>query len=485
MTITVEELQRWDEKIRVLVEKYGLNCFPQEFEVCDHNDMLGYMAYTGMPSHYSHWSYGKSFEKQKTLYDYGVSGLPYEMVINTNPSVAYLMRDNSLLLQILTIAHVYGHNDFFANNFTFTSGTDSKGALQMFRTQSARIDSYIEDPSIGIDLVENAIDDAHALMYQVARNLAIKKLSPAELRERKWQSASGAEDPNWEIHSKKEFIAPDLSKVPLEPEENILQFIAQYNPYLPDWKRDILNIVDKQARYFIPQMETKIMNEGWASYWHYKILNNLDLEQGLFLEFLVKHNQVLRPTPGGLNPYHLGFVIWHDIERRWNEGQTGREYTDDTPAADISALDENNTPGRKKIFEVRESDRDTSFLRRFLTHEIMEELNLFQHEKRGKERVVTKISDEESWQEVKNNLIGSVGSGWIPTIKIDDADFGRNRTLYLKHYHDGRDLLLEYAEHCLKHIKNLWEREVVLETTVNGKKSLLKIVGQGLKVERI
>ncbi len=206
MTITVEELQKWDETIRVLVDRYGLNCFPQEFEVCDHNDMLGYMAYTGMPSHYSHWSYGKSFEKQKTLYDYGVSGLPYEMVINTNPSVAYLMRDNSLLLQILTMAHVYGHNDFFANNFTFTSGTDSKGALQMFRTQSARIDSYIEDPSIGIDLVEDAIDDAHALMYQVARNLAIQKLSPSELRERKWQAASGADDPNWEIHTKKDFV---------------------------------------------------------------------------------------------------------------------------------------------------------------------------------------------------------------------------------------------------------------------------------------
>ena len=121
MGLTVKELQEWDDRIREVVDYYGLNCYPQEFEICDHNDMIGYMAYSGMPSRYAHWSYGKSYERQKTLYDYGVSGLPYEMVINSNPCLAYLMRDNTDLLQILTIAHVYGHNDFFANNFTFTS----------------------------------------------------------------------------------------------------------------------------------------------------------------------------------------------------------------------------------------------------------------------------------------------------------------------------------------------------------------------------
>ena len=147
-------------------------------------------------------------------------------------------------------------------------------------------------------------------------------------------------------------------------------------------------------------------------------------------------------------------------------------------------LDENDTPGRKKIFQVRESDRDASFLRRFLTEDIMRELELFQHEKRGKERIITKVSDEESWRQVKETLIQSVGTGSIPVIKVEDADFGKNRTLYLKHYHDGRDLQLEYAEHTLKHTKALWERDVVLETYVNGKRSLLKLVGDALKVDR-
>ncbi|MFN4895708.1 MAG: SpoVR family protein [Pseudomonadota bacterium] len=485
MSFNIEELASWDDRIRELVERFGLKCYPQEFEICDHNEMLGYMAYTGMPSHYPHWSYGKSYERQKTMYDYGASGLPYEMVINSDPCLAYLMRDNTLLLQVLTIAHVYGHNDFFANNFTFTSGTDARHVLETFKNGANRIASYHEDPSIGIDQVESVIDHAHAICYQRSRNLAIKQLSEGEQRQRAWERSQPGEDPWREIHPAPEYVQPDLSRTPVEPQENLLQFIGQYNPYLPEWKRDIIEIVDKQTQYFMPQMETKIMNEGWASYWHHRILNELGLPQGMHIEFLVRHNQVLRPHPGGLNPYHLGFVLWHDIERRWNVGDTGREWTDDSPKVDISALDENDTPGRKKIFEIRESDRDQSFLRRFLTREIMEELHLFQHERRGKERVVTKVPDDESWKEVRDNLIKNVGTGSLPVIKVEDADFGRNRTLYLKHYHDGRDLQLEYADHTLKHVAQLWEREVVLETIINGKGSLLKIVGESLKIERL
>lgn len=485
MSFDVDELSKWDDRIRELVDRFGLNCYPQEFEVCDHHEMLGYMAYTGMPSHYPHWSYGKSFERQKTMYDYGVSGLPYEMVINSNPCLAYLMRDNTLLLQVLTIAHVYGHNDFFANNFTFTSGTDAKHVLEMFKNQARRISSYMEDPSIGIDAVEAAIDHAHAVCYQRSRNLAIQRLDPEEQRKRAWERAQPTPDPWRNIHPAQSYVEPELSRTPVEPDENLLQFIARYNPYLPEWKRDVIEIVDRQTQYFMPQMETKIMNEGWASYWHHRILTELNLPQGMQLEFMVRHNQVLRPHPGGLNPYHLGFVVWHDIERRWNAGDTGREWSDDSPTVDPAMQDENDTPGRKKIFEVRESDRDQSFLRRFLTRELMEELNLFQHERRGKERVVTKVSNDEGWREVRDTLIKNVGTGSIPIIKVEDADFGRNRTLYLKHYHDGRDLQLEYAEHTLKHISKLWEREVVLETSINGKSSLLKLIGEALKIERL
>jgi stage V sporulation protein R len=483
MTFDIEALQQWDEKILEFVHKYRLKCYPQEFEICDHHEMIGYMSYSGMPARYAHWSFGKNFERQKTLYDHGAAGLPYEMVINTNPCLAYLMRDNTLLLQILTIAHVYGHNDFFANNFTFTSGTNAKYALEMFKNHSSRINRYIEDPSIGIELVEAALDDAHALCFQSRRNLAISTTTQEEQRLRAWERAQPPADPHWNIHPKKEYTEPELQRTPLEPDEDILLFIARYNPYLPEWKRDIIRMVDEETKYFIPQMETKIMNEGWASYWHYKIMNELKLPTDLHLEFLVRHNQVLRPTPGGLNPYHLGFVIWHDIERRWNEGDTGREYTEDKPAP--AGLSENDTPGRRKIFEVRESDRDSSFLRRFLTPEIMRSLELFQHDKKGKERVITKVSDEESWQSVRDTLIRNTGMNSIPVIKVIDADFGKNRTLYLKHYFEGRELLLEYAEHTLRQTQKLWEREVVLETELGGKPQLLKLVDGMLKIEKI
>ena len=191
-TWDLRDLVEWDLKIRDKADEFGLDCYPQEFELCDHNGMLGYMAYSGMPSHYPHWSYGKSYEKLKTLYDHGVSGLPYEMVINSNPAIAYLMRDNSLLLHILTIAHVYGHNDFFKNNFTFKSATRAELTIESFKAAAMRVRRYVEDPSIGVEKVERILDAAHALSWQCRRNFAIKKLSPFEQMARAEDTAQGS-----------------------------------------------------------------------------------------------------------------------------------------------------------------------------------------------------------------------------------------------------------------------------------------------------
>ena len=479
------ELEEWDKRIVEVADRFGLQYYPQEFEICDHFEMIGYMAYSGMPSRYPHWSFGKSYEREKTLYDYGVGGLPYEMVINSNPCLAYLMRDNTDLLQVLTIAHVYGHNDFFANNFTFKSGIDARYTLEMFKNHAGRVRRYIEDPSIGISGVERILDAAHALSLQRSRNLAVVRLDREEQQRRMWERAQPPKDEWAHIHNPVEYQQPNLEKNPLEPEPNLLEFIANNNPYLAEWQRDLIHIVDQESKYFIPQIETKIMNEGWASFWHHRILNELNLPSGYQMEFMVRHNQVLRPTPGGLNPYHLGFLLWHDIEDRWNRGATGEEFHGKRTPPDISGMNENDTPGRRKIFEVRETDRDVSFLRRFLTEEIMREHDLFQHEKRGKERVITKVSDEESWKEIKETLLKNVGMGSIPAIFIEDADFGGTRSLYVRHDHDGRDLQLEYAEKTLEHLQTLWGREVVLETIVNGRKSQLKYDNGSLKVERL
>ena len=469
----VRDLEYWDEKIREKVEEFGLSCYPQEFEICDHFQMLGYMAYSGMPSHYPHWSYGKSYEKLKTMYDYGVSGLPYEMVINSSPALAYLMRDNSLCLQVLTVAHVYGHNDFFKNNFTFKS-TRAELTLNVFKIHADRIRGYIEDPSIGIEKVEPILDAAHALSLQCRRNLAIKKLSLEEERERVLEVAQPLPDPFQRVHKRQEYTAPDFHKVPLSPEEDLLLFIRDHNPYLSEWERDLLSIAHEEAQYFIPQIETKIMNEGWASYWHREILNSLHLPQDLHLEFLVRHNQVVRPFPrGSLNPYHLGLKVWDDIKRRHDEPT--RE--------EIEKYGKPTKPGIQAIFEAREVDRDISFLRRFLTEELMREMDMFQYEPRGDELVISKVSDKDSWREVKETLLKNVGMGSVPVIKIEDADYNHNRALYLKHSHDSRDLQLEYAERTLAYLHQLWGHEVVLETVVNGKKVLLSYSDKGFSTK--
>jgi len=471
----LEDLVEWDKRIRDKADSLGLDCFPQEFVICDHNQMLGYMAYGGMPSHYPHWSYGKAYEKLKTLYDHGVTGLPYEMVINSNPPIAYLMRDNTLLLQLLTMAHVYGHNDFFKNNFTFRTATRPELTVETFKAHAMRVRRYVEDPSIGLDKIERVLDAAHALAFQCRRNLAIKKVSPAEQIDRAVDAAHPPPDPFQRIHVRPEIHEPDLHKVPLEPDEDVLLFIRDHNPYLADWEKDLLTIVDEESKFILPMMETKIMNEGWASYWHKQIMDSLDLEQGLRIEFLVRHNQTVCPVPGQINPYFLGFKIWQDIYRR---------HTEPTKE-EIEKYGAPDKPGGQKLFEVREVERDTSFLRRYLTEDLMRELDIFEYQTRGEEYVVSKVSDEEGWKPVKETLIKSIGSNSIPVIKVEDADFGQTRTLYLKHDHDGRDLHLEYGEKTLAYLQRLWGREVVLETVLESKKSLLCCNDRGFSVRAL
>ena len=467
---TIEDLQQWDEKIIKIVQEIGLDYYPQEFEICDQNEMLGYMAYVGLPSHYPHWSFGKSFERQKTLYKLGVSGLPYELVINSNPCLAYLMKDNTLLLQILTMAHVYGHNDFFKNNTTFAH-TRASYVIERFKAHAKRIRGYVEDPSIGIDAVEEILDAAHALKYQCRRNLKIKKLSLEAQKKQIVQAAQQKYKFTDTLKKRQEYEAPDLHKIPLQPEEDVLEFIRNNNHNLEDWQQDLLTIVIEENQYFMPQMETKIMNEGWASYWHYNILQRLNLPQGLHFEFLKRHNQVICPHPGSLNPYHMGFKIFESIFRRW-ENPTPKDKKDFGLVGG---------KGLEKLFQVRETDRDQSFLRQYLTKELMQELYLFEHnqnEKFGlKGRYVTKISNEENWRDVRNTLIANVGMNRIPIIKIIDANYKNEHVLFLDHVYDGRQLDLGYAESTLIYTEKLWGRPVILRTTIKGKSYKLYVNG--------
>lgn len=440
---TLGELETWNERIEALSREKGLDFYPQEFEICSYEEMLGYEAYTGMPSHYPHWSFGKSFDRLHTFYRYNLSGLPYEMVINSNPCLAYLMRDNTLLLQILTIAHVYGHNDFFKRNRLFRT-TQAELTIETFNNHAERVRSYIQDPSIGYYKVERILDAAHAIRYQTNRVLGMKKLSPQEQKSRMLAEYQRKAKRDMFGIPVQEEAPPNLTKLPLEPEADLLGFLAEHGQ-LEEWERDLLLIVCAETSYFLPQIETKIMNEGWASYWHYQILQELKLPADLHLEFLKRHHQVIRPHPGGLNPYHLGFAIFTSLEQRF---------------------------GREKLFEVREIECDRSFLRRYLTRELCEELHLFEYFATEEQIEVTEVADENGWEKIRDTLSSLAGMGAIPVIAVKEV-IPKDRTLLLEHEWDGRDLEMTYAGETLKYLVELWGQPVELVTRVKGKEKRL------------
>ncbi|MBX7411811.1 SpoVR family protein [Clostridium chauvoei] len=435
MEYNLKDLEIWNNIIEKKAIEVGLNFYPQEFEIIGFNEMLGYEAYVGMPYKYPHWSYGKAYDKNKTLYSLNMTGLPYEMVINSNPCLAYLMRENTLLLQILTMAHVYGHNDFFANNRMFKEGTKAKNTLEMFKLDAEIIRGYINNPNIGYEKVEKILDAAHAIKFQIPRAVGIKELTQEEIRE------SMIKDYNSKIENRnildidQKISMPNIDKIPLEPCDDVMGFIIKYSD-LEEWEKSILKIVNRETKYFMPQIETKIMNEGWASFWHYNILKELELEGGLYLEFLKRHNDVVAPVVGGLNPYYIGFRIFEDIDRRY---------------------------GRDKIFEVRQLERDNSFLRKYLTKDLCNELNLFQYAKRSFEFVIEEVSDEEGWKSIRDNLAINCGVGSIPYIRVIELN-KKDNSLILEHFFDGRELEIPYAKETLKYIYDLWKHRVVLRT---------------------
>lgn len=415
----LKDLERWNSRIEQLSRQAGLDCYEQHFEICSYEDMLCYEAYAGMPSHYPHWSYGKTYERQKTFYQYNLVGLPYEMVINSNPCLAYLMRDNTLTLQILTMAHVYGHNDFFKNNRLFQTATRAELTVELFKVHADRVREYIHDPFIGPEKVERVLDAAHALRFQTDRQLRQQSAS-------RKQAATEAAEP-----------------IPERLKTDLLGFLAERGK-LAAWEQDLVNIVREETSYFIPQIETKIMNEGWASYWHYRLLNQLNLPPALHLEFIQRHNLVVRPLEGRINPYFIGFKLF--------------EYLSSQP------------DGAAKIKEIRSQERDQSFLRRYFNQELCEILQLFTYTVRGGDIIVTDIADEAGWQHIRNELINNTGLASIPLIRPLAVEKG---TLVLEHIFDGRDLELTYAKETLKYVAELWGNKVELKTRLQDKAKVI------------
>jgi stage V sporulation protein R len=451
-----------------IAHHFGLDPFPTHFELVPASIMYEFASY-GLPGRFSHWTHGKAYYRQKMQYDFGLSKI-YEMVVNTNPSYAFLMEMNNLLQNTFVAAHVFGHTDFFKNNAYFQH--TSRRMIDKVSVHAERIAKYEFDH--GKDVVERFLDAALSIQEHIDYNLFLHNEEEKPEEEAKTKPSSEYDD-LWGLDEKarraeeeRDRMRGKPHKFPEKPEKDILQFLIRYAPHLEPWQRDILEIVRSEMLYFVPQMQTKTMNEGWASIWHARIMRELadmgKVSNAEMVEFAQLHSSVLSPSRTSLNPYYIGFKIFEDIERRWdNPTQEERDLLGRKPGK-----------GREKIFEVRELDNDVSFLRNYLTEDLIKDLDLYLYRKEGDEWVIV----EKNWQKVRDGIVASMTNFGYPYLVVENGDYRGNRELYIKHLFEGQELDLVYAEKTLQHVYTMWGRPVHLETIYENKRILLTYDGE-------
>jgi stage V sporulation protein R len=328
---------------------------------------------------------------------------------------------------------------------------------------SERISQY--EIKFGTEAVETFLDAVLAIQEHV---------DPSHYRHKRNEDEQGEQQKNqskfteyndlWNLESAEVNEKSETKRFPPEPEKDILSFIETHSFHLEAWQRDILTMLREEMLYFFPQMETKIMNEGWASYWHIRILRELDLTSEETLEFAKLNSSVVQPSQNSLNPYYLGLKIFEDIERRWDKP------TDE----DKLRFGYKGGQGRAKMFEVREFDSDTSFIRSYLTKELVDDLDLYVFEKKGAEWKIT----DKTWENVRDQLVYSRINGGFPYLYVEDGNYLENGELYLKHAFEGNELDLKYIERTLPYVVQLWGKPVHLQTTIEDKAVLFSHDGK-------
>jgi len=470
LDLEIQELERAVEQIWEVARGFGLDPYPTNFEIVPAPVMYEVGSYA-LPGRYSHWTFGKAYHRMKTMYDFGLSKI-YEVVINTNPAYGFLLETNSPIQNKLVIAHVLGHVDFFKNNVYFSK--TNRRMVESVSTHAQRMMEY--EFKFGRKTVERFLDSVLAIEEHIDPYFFIKRdVSPAEERRRaEHRPKDGPYDDLWLLDKTERDTRElnrgnetnDTQKQPRErlPEKDLLFYIMKNSPTLQPWQRDAIAMVHEEMEYFVPQMQTKIMNEGWASIWHARIMRELELTDNEHIEFANLHSGVVSPHKGQLNPYYLGYKIYEDIERRWNEPS----------AEEQKRFGRKGNEGREKIFEVRELENDVSFLRNYLTEELCEELDLFVYELVEEEEwTIT----EKRWEKVRDRLVSNMTNFGFPYLEIVDGDYNGNRELYIKHRYEGTELDMRYGRKALEHVHMLWGRPVHLETMVDDEATVLHYNG--------
>ena len=470
---TVDLIRQYDTEIARIAENFKLDTYPNQVEIISSEQMMDAYSSVGMPVGYHHWSFGKQFLSVERRYKRGHMGLAYEIVINSNPCIAYLMEENTMTMQALVIAHAcYGHNSFFKGNYLFQTWTNADAIIDYLLFAK----NYVAEceKRYGIEEVEAILDSCHALMnYGVDRYKRPPSLSSEEERNRQKEREDYLQSqindlwrtipvPDAKRKKKKERRFPD------EPQENLLYFIEKNAPLMEPWQREIVRIVRKIAQYFYPQRQTQVMNEGWATFWHYTILNQLYDEglvnDGFMIEFLQSHTNVVAQPPynspyySGINPYALGFSMMSDIRRICeNPTDEDRKWFPEIAGSNwLETLD----------FAMR-NFKDESFIAQFLSPKLIRELRLFSilDDDENNALEITAIHNDEGYRHIRQALVGYYNlSTREPNIQAYNVNLRGDRSLTLRHTEQNRRPLNDDTDEVLKHLARLWGFTVRLES---------------------
>ncbi|MEL6543163.1 MAG: SpoVR family protein [Myxococcota bacterium] len=488
-------LRGWREKIEANAVEYGLDFFDMVFEMVDVDQMNMLAAYGGFPTRYPHWKFGMEYGRMSKNHEYGL-GRIYELVINNDPCYAYLMEANMDVDQKIVMAHVYGHSDFFKNNFAFAH--TNRKMVDTMANHGTKVRRYMD--RYGVEKVESFIDQVLCVENLIdVQSPYIKRRE--DTREEVDPDAPITDVPRLKVERSymNKYINPDAyieeqrkkleeerererRRFPDRPERDVLLFMLEHAP-LENWQRDILAMLREEAYYFAPQAQTKIMNEGWASYWHAKIMTERVLDDSEIIDFADRHSGVMGVSPGSLNPYKLGIELFRDIEDRWNRGRFGKEYEECDDLTERRMWDQQTGLGRKKIFEVRRHYNDVTFIDEFLTLDFCKDHNLFTYGY-NKKSGDWEITDRE-FKAIKDKLLSSITNMGQPFIAVVDGNFENRGELLLKHSHEGVDLRDDYMRDTLVNLCKMWSRPVNIVTRREERPVIVGFDGQDFSEREI
>lgn len=480
------ELEKARIDIKKMSEGYGLDCFEVIFELITYDQMNQFAAYGGFPVRYPHWRWGMEYEQLSKGYEYGLSKI-YEMVINTDPCYAYLMEGNMLVDQKLVMAHVFGHCDFFKNNQWF-SKTNRK-MMDAMANHATRVQRYMD--RFGVDVVENFIDQCLSIENLIDRyspyttpspiteELISSGSDPVLLRSERSYMDKFINPPEYVAQQRQENARVAEAKAQfMNPERDVLKYLLQHAPLKP-WQQDVLAIIRDEAYYVAPQAMTKIMNEGWASYWHSTMMTQRILTDAEVIDYADHHSGTVAMSPTRFNPYKVGIELFRDIEERWNKGQFGKEWTECDNFDEKRTWDKKVGLGRQKIFEVRRDYNDVTFIDEFLTEEFCVSNRLFVY-KYNKKTQKYEI-DTRDFKAIKAQLLFQLTNWGQPIIDVVDGNFENRGELLLRHLHEGVDMQPDYMFETLKNVQAIWGRPVNLLTAMEGEAKLCRYDGQEFK----